>query len=260
MVLVGWVARSIVIFTVISMFVLAQGDVYHIGNVQPPTAKELSRGPYTSEEQLGLKDHPDTYVIGNGILSEWQSEETPGEETPGEETPSEETPSEQPPYEHLPVKPPRSEGANLQIPAYEQVSTKFIIPNTYDDICRILPAGITYTSRDIDCTEWAAFLEWYLERYGIPACIALSHDRRHSWVRVVTSKGESLNIDPTLGNHDREKWFKTSSYYNCNDIYLYETLDEAILDNGALNADQWDWYDTCLGDRYKDELVMRDLH
>jgi hypothetical protein len=92
-----------------------------------------------------------------------------------------------------------------------------------------------YQEDKFDCSEMAAYMEWYLEKYGFNTSICVSDhfdgSGGHAWVKVDTTDGKVAYIEPTA----KRNIIVTDPKYESLDM-IYESIYEVE------NINEFDWW------------------
>ena len=111
----------------------------------------------------------------------------------------------------------------------------------YPGLTKLAQNGLVspYQEDKFDCSEMAAYMEWYLEKYGFNASICVSDNFEgsggHAWVKVDTVDGRVAHIEPTA-----KRDIIVDSYPD----YGYERPDrvyKSIYEVG--NIKEFDWWE-----------------
>lgn len=108
----------------------------------------------------------------------------------------------------------------------------------YPGLTKLAQNGLVspYQEDKFDCSEMAAYMEWYLEKYGFNASICVSDNFEgsggHAWVKVDTVDGRVAHIEPTA---KRDIIVTDSEYERPDRVY------KSIYEVG--NIKEFDWWE-----------------
>ena len=101
-----------------------------------------------------------------------------------------------------------------------------------------------YEEHVFDCSESAAFLEWYLENHGYDAVIVVGTNENqnvHAWVEVrnlTNASGYPATID--IDRHKDSTYFSLVRFYYNVDRTYYEDIYEVC--EARFQFNEWDWW------------------
>ena len=101
-----------------------------------------------------------------------------------------------------------------------------------------------YEEHIFDCSESAAFLEWYLENHGYDAVIVVGTDENqkgHAWVEVrnlTNASGYPATME--LDRHIDSTYFSLAGFYYNVDRTYYDDIYDACEAYG--HSSEWNWW------------------
>lgn len=101
-----------------------------------------------------------------------------------------------------------------------------------------------YKEAVFDCTEMAAYGQWYLANHGIESQILASpKSQSHAWLAAKTTSG-TVMIDMTAPKKERVQTNKKSFYYSPE--FTFNTVYQAVIqvdkDGDHPGIEPWDWW------------------